>query len=269
MKKIERFSVKALRVEEDFGFLQSVERKVNECFLVGEDEDELSVKKGETPALLKSTLSMYQKSVEAFDEALKESNTVPSTAVATLADEERDAAWRHCNAFVKAMTVHPDNDVRGFASDVKSLFDKYGNPTALSQMEESGVLHNLLQDLEALDAEKRKTLGLDAWLNDLKKKAEVFIVASDERTKEEASRVVGVVKAARKTADESYDKLVTAVNALALLEGEENYTEFIDWVNRQIENQRIVLKTRATLNAKKAAEADKQEKPEKLEDSLK
>ncbi|MBB4620450.1 hypothetical protein [Parabacteroides faecis] len=42
---------------------------------------------------------------------------------------------------------------------MKALINKYGNPTELSQTEESGVLHNLLQDLKALPQENRTKIA--------------------------------------------------------------------------------------------------------------
>ena len=54
--------------------------------------------------------------------------------------------------------------------------------------EESGVLHNLLQDLEAFDSSKRTLLALDVWITDLKTKEEAFLAAAAERTEADAAR---------------------------------------------------------------------------------
>lgn len=72
------------------------------------------------------------------------------------------------------MTEHPDVATATAAMEVKRLFDTYGDPTSLAQTEESGVLHNLIQDLKALDAEKARLLALTPWINNLENKEKAF-----------------------------------------------------------------------------------------------
>ena len=51
------------------------------------------------------------------------------------------------------MTAHPDASIAAAAEKALAILDKYGNPTAKPQLEESGILHNLLQELnEAKEA---------------------------------------------------------------------------------------------------------------------
>ncbi|MDD2952682.1 MAG: DUF6261 family protein [Parabacteroides sp.] len=251
--KIKKFSVNPLRVEEVFGFLKQVQAEAKACFSGSDSEspDEINL---QTSSLLKTTLGTFNNAIDGYDAALKESASIPSASVASGADAERDLAWRGINAYAKAMTAHPTEGTRTAAVEVKALFDKYGDPTSLSQTEESGVLHNLIQDLQVLPAEKRTALALDVWIADLGGKEEAFLAAMQQRTSDQSARVIGIVKQSRQVADAAYDKLVDTVNALALLEGEAAYATFIDHVNVLIDQQRTVLKTRATLNAKKAAQ---------------
>lgn len=251
-KKIKRFSTKKMHVEEDFGFLKLVGNEAKACF--SEDEggspSELSVLTSASP-LLTTTLDAFYDAVDGFDAALKGPNTTPSAKMASESDNTRDQSWRGINAYTKAMTAHPDAAIRTTAEEAKALFDKYGDPTNLPQTEESGVLHNLLQDLLALPEEKRTSLALDAWIEDLKAKEAAFQAAVQARTTEEATQTVGIIKQSRQTADLAYDKLVETVNALAVVEGEATYATFIDHMNALIDRQKTVLKTRSTLNEKK------------------
>ena len=137
------------------------------------------------------------------------------------------------------------------AMEVKRLFDTYGDPTSLAQTEESGVLHNLIQDLKALDAEKARLLALTPWINNLENKEKAFKEAAQKRTDEKSRVIVGVVKQCRSEADNAYRQLVSTVNALCLIEGEEKYTTFIDHVNVMIDERKTILRTRSTINAKK------------------
>jgi len=152
------------------------------------------------------------------------------------------------------MTAHPTETVRKTAAEIKTLFDKYGDPTALPQTEESGILHNLLQDLKDIDNGKLASIFFEAWLTNLDACEEAFLAAVSQRTEEEAARQVGIVKESRQAADTAYRSLTGLVNALAVVNGDGAYATFIDRVNVLIERQKTVLKARATNNRKKEEE---------------
>ncbi len=238
MKKITTINLTRLRVEEDFGFLK----------LVLAETENLPAE--ETPSILTAAVNSFETAFNAFDAALKASATNPATASATDADVERDQSWRGINAYVKAMCSHPTDDVASAATEAKSLFDKYGDPTSLAQTEESGVLHNLLQDLEAFDSAKRTSLALDVWIADLKTKEDAFLAAAARRTEADAARQVGIVKETRTAAESAYRSLVDTVNALAMIEGDEEYATFIEHVNAVVERQKGILKARKTRGEK-------------------
>ena len=243
MKKITTINLTRLRTEEDFSFLK----------LVLAETENLPAE--ETPSILTAAVNSFETAFNAFDAALKASATNPATASATDADVERDQSWRGINAYVKAMCSHPTDDVASTATEAKSLFDKYGDPTSLAQTEESGVLHNLLQDLEAFDSLKRTSLALDVWIADLKTKEEAFLAAAARRTEADAARQVGIVKETRTAAEAAYRSLVDTVNALAMINGDAEYATFIDHVNAMIERQKAISKARST-RAKKEDTAE-------------
>lgn len=223
-----------LQREECFGYLKQVETET------------ANLPSEEPAAALTAATTTFKTGVDAFDDALKASATNPATATATATDNARDASWRGSNNYLTAMCAHPDAKIAAYASEAKSLFDKYGDPTKLAQTEESGVLHNLLQDLEAFDASKRTALAFDVWMNDLKTKEDAFLAAAAARTEAAAARQVGIVKKTRTAAEAAYRSLVDTVNALAMINGDTAYATFIDHVNAMIERQKAISKARAT-----------------------
>ena len=237
MKKIKNYGVTTLHVEELFGYLKQVETETANLPISEEEERPggLSVMAA-TDSVLETKVNEFTTAVDAFDDALKASATNPATATATAADDARDASWRGGNNYLTAMCAHPDAEIAAYAAEAKSLFDKYGDPTKLAQTEESGVLHNLLQDLEALDSSKRTALNLDVWITDLKTKENAFLAAAAQRTEADAARQVGIVKETRTAAETAYRSLVDTVN-----------------VNAMIERQKAISKARAT-RAKKEDE---------------
>ena len=144
MKQLSTLNIARLRTEECFGYLKQV--KAETANLPSE----------EPPAAQTAATTTFDSGFNAFDDALKASSTNPATATATATDDARDAAWRGANNYLTAMCAHPTAEVAANAAEAKSLFDKYGDPTKLAQTEESGVLHNLLQDLDyRLENERR------------------------------------------------------------------------------------------------------------------
>ena len=131
------------------------------------------------------------------------------------------------------------------------MIDKYGDPTDKPQTEESGILHNLIQDLENGKEGSFPNLQVDVWLTDLKNKNQRFLDFSKMRTEEEAARQVGIVKEKILLVNEAYRKLIDTVNAMVLLNGETKFVSFIDQMNILIDRQKTVLKARATNSAKK------------------
>ena len=261
MKKIKNYGVTTLHVEELFGYLKQVETETANLPISEEEERPggLSVMAA-TDSVLETKVNEFTTAVDAFDDALKASATNPATATATAADDARDASWRGGNNYLTAMCAYPDAEIAAYAAEAKSLFDKYGDPTKLAQTEESGVLHNLLQDLEALDSSKRTALNLDVWITDLKTKENAFLAAAAERTEADAARQVGIVKETRTAAETAYRSLVDTVNALAMINGDAEYATFIDHVNAMIERQKAISKARVTRAKKKEDE----EKPGEL-----
>ena len=265
MKKIKTISLTSLRVEEIFGFLKLILAETANLPGQGEEETEPGLPEVQSVRtanpVLTSSVSAFTDAYNAFDTALKASAVNPATASATDADTARDQSWRAANAYVKAMCAHPTAEVAANAIEAKALFDKYGDPTSLAQTEESGVLHNLLQDLEAFDAAKRTSLNLDVWIADLKAKEEAFLAAAAQRTEADAARQVGIVKETRTAAETAYRSLVDTVNALAIIEGDGDYATFIDHVNAMIERQKAILKARATNNAKEEEGPEEEDRP--------
>ena len=261
MKKIKNYGVTTLHVEELFGYLKQVETETANLPISEEEERPggLSVMAA-TDSVLETKVNEFTTAVDAFDDALKASATNPATATATATDDARDASWRGGNNYLTAMCAYPDAEIATYAAEAKSLFDKYGDPTKLAQTEESGVLHNLLQDLEALDSSKRTALNLDVWITDLKTKEEAFLAAAAQRTEADATRQVGIVKETRTAAETAYRSLVDTVNALAMINGDAEYATFIDHVNAMIERQKAISKARVTRAKKKEDE----EKPGEL-----
>ena len=114
------------------------------------------------------------------------------------------------------MTAYPEGTVAAEALAAKALIDKYGDPTDKPQTEESGILHNLIQDLENGKEGSFPNLQVDVWLTDLKNKNQRFLDFSKCVPKKRLPRQVGIVKEKILLVNEAYRKLIDTVNAMVL-----------------------------------------------------
>lgn len=253
MMQITSFKIGNLRIEEVFAFHQRVQQYAQDLpttgALIAEGLPETSV------TFLTTGVDTHRAAVDGLDSALKVSTTVPSAKWVMEADAARDFAYSGLYNYVKAMTAHPDASIAAAAEKALAILDKYGNPTAKPQLEESGILHNLLQELKAAkEAGDFTDLDIEPWLTRLENAETSFLNATDAKVQEEAAREVGLSKQARQAADDAYRKLADTVNMLAAMHGDEKFATFIGNVNALVEQQRTKLKTRATNSAKKDQE---------------
>ena len=91
------------------------------------------------------------------------------------------------------------------------------------------------------------TLSLTAFVTNLKEANERVRTFTLQRTEDRMMLPVGAMKAARTASDEAYRQLVKMVNALALVFGEADFADFIDYVNTEIVHfKREVLNQKAS-----------------------
>ena len=247
MERIKNMSLHPLRVEEDFGFQKLVVAETEKLPLADSQP-------GHTAGLT-ATVEAFKQAYRKFDDALKASATVPAAKVAAEKDALRDEAWRTMREYVKATMAFPVIDIAQTAAEVYALFKKYGDLATLPQAEETGRLHNLLQDLSAIDSGRMTGANFTPLLDHLRQCEDEYLAAAGERAAQEGAVEVGIIKLSRVAADAAYRMLADTVNALAIVNGPESYKPFIDSVNAYIDRMKAVLAARRTVNAKKPSAA--------------
>ena len=195
-------------------------------------------------ARLQKVVDKFNEAVAAFDAVVKLARKNPLTEKLLAADEDRDKAWTSSNAYINAMVNHPDPEVAAVAKIARDLFDKNGNPTQLAQTKESGTLHNLLQDIEAM--ESRETIDFDPWYNWMKTTHEAFQALLHERSHADGAKTKGQSRETRDAAEDAYRELVKVINSLVVAEETDEYDEFIDTMNAEIDRLSALIKSRET-----------------------
>lgn len=179
-------------------------------------------------------VSALKTAVAQEDRDLKLSQKSLLTDDIAQADSDRDQLYSGYKQAVKGFLDLPVENLAQAAKVLNQHIIDYAIDPREQLDKETGMLVNFLADLEGKYAEQVSALSLTPFVTALKEANERVRTFTADRTEERMTQTVGALKASRKAADEAYRALVKWVNALALIEGETEYADFIDYVNTEI-----------------------------------
>ena len=192
-------------------------------------------------------VTALKEAVAAEDEALKISQKSLLTDEIAKADSNRDALYAGYKKAVEGFQAMPIADMAQAAKELAQHIKDYRISTTDQLDTETGLLVNFIADLETKFATQVTTLSLTAFVTNLKEANERVRTLTLQRTEDRMALPIGAMKTARATSDEAYRQLVKMVNALALVFGEADYADFIDYVNTEIVHfKREVLNQKAS-----------------------
>lgn len=192
-------------------------------------------------------VTALKEAVAAEDEALKISQKSLLTDEIAKADSNRDALYVGYKKAVEGFQAMPIADMAQAAKELAQHIKDYRISTTDQLDKETGLLVNFIADLETKFATQVTTLSLTAFVTNLKEANERVRTLTLQRTEDRMALPIGAMKTARATSDEAYRQLVKMVNALALVFGEADYADFIDYVNTEIVHfKREVLNQKAS-----------------------
>ena len=181
-------------------------------------------------------LTALQTALKAEDDALALSKAnLLSGEIKTL-DTERD---KHYKALRKAITFflnHPDAELVKAAQRLERLLKDYNIDPKMQLDRETGLLLNLISDLETKSAADVTALALTPVVQAMKQANDKLREVTRARANDRAVQIVGQLKQAQHASDEAYRTLVQKVNALAVVEGEADYADFISKMNEQVKH---------------------------------
>lgn len=179
-------------------------------------------------------VSALKTAVAQEDRDLKLSQKSLLTDDIAQADSDRDQLYSGYKQAVKGFLDLPVENLAQAAKVLNQHIIDYAIDPREQLDKETGMLVNFLADLEGKYAEQVSALSLTPFVTALKEANERVRTFTADRTEERMTQTVGALKASRKASDEAYRALVKWVNALALIEGETEYADFIDYVNTEI-----------------------------------
>ena len=204
-------------------------------------------------------LTALQTALKAEDDALALSKANLLSKEIKAVDGERD---KHYKALRKAITFflnHPDAELVKAAARLEQLLKDYNINPAMQLDRETGLLLNLISDLETKSAADVTALALTPVVQAMKQANDKLREVTRARANDRAVQIVGQLKQAQHASDEAYRALVQKVNALAVVEGEADYADFISKMNEQVKHykQEVLPKAKKKDDGKQPGDGGK------------
>lgn len=146
-------------------------------------------------------------------------------------DQRRDNAYMGFKGIVESYGKVPDAELQQASKALGQLITDYRIDIRAQRDQETGLLSNFISDLEGKCASHVQTLQAGKVVQCLKSANDNYITTREERTEERMQKQIKALATARTATDEAYRGMVAMVNALAMVEGEADYADFIDYMN--------------------------------------
>ena len=204
-------------------------------------------------------LTALQTALKAEDDALALSKANLLSKEIKAIDAERD---KHYKALRKAITFflnHPDAELVKAAARLEQLLKDYNINPAMQLDRETGLLLNLISDLETKSAADVTALALTPVVQAMKQANDKLREVTRARANDRAVQIVGQLKQAQHASDEAYRTLIQKVNALAVVEGEADYADFISKMNEKVKHykQEVLPKAKKKGDGKQPGDGGK------------
>lgn len=168
------------------------------------------------------------------DKYFKVSEKSPKTDLIAAADAERDKLCRNYLKTLKALMNMPDETIATSAKALVQMFTDYKLDPDEQLDKQTGILLNMVTDWEGKHAQDVTNTNTGKYVELIKAANEKVHALMVERSDEQKEIPVGALKSARKQTDVAYRALVKMVNALVMVNGETDYTDFIKFLNYEI-----------------------------------
>ena len=215
----------------------SLERMSNGShFLFITDAVGLATADAKVKTKVTAELTALQTVLKAEDDALALSKANLLSKEIKAIDAERDKHYKALRKAIKFFLSHPDAEQVKAAQRLERLLKDYNIDPKMQLDRETGLLLNLISDLETKSAADVTALALTPVVQAMKQANDKLREVTRARANDRAVQIVGQLKQAQHASAEAYRALVQKVNALAVVEGEADYADFISKMNEQVKH---------------------------------
>jgi len=239
MKQIISFSMRGLHNDEHHKFHFDVKKLVDE-----QTADKLKIS---------PLFASYLAALTTEDAAIKVEQGSIITKTITDMDGHRDMLEHGFHMFTESQTMHHDPAVCTAAEHILRKLDQYGDLRALPYNKETDNITTRNAELFSNYADDLNTAQVYERLTKIDEVNKEFDSYFGDRANELAARISSNVRNARIQVNPLYEAIVKQINALALIEGDDNYAEFIDKVNYYINYYKAGIAARRGRSASSAS----------------
>ena len=192
-------------------------------------------------------LPLYANEAEALD-VIRKSSLTENIADA---DHYRDSLYSGLRDTVKGAANHFNAVIKEAAARVQVALDHYGNINTKPYDEQTAAINNLVDELKTTYAADVAALNIGDWVVELQTANNSFEMLMQERYSQDAGKTQLKMKEVRTQVDGTYRSITERIEALIIVNGEENYSDFIKDLNQRVEKYNKLLAQREGRNAKK------------------
>lgn len=185
-------------------------------------------------AKVTAELTTLENALKAEDKALKLSQASALSHDIKAADKLRGKYYRALQRAIEYYKNHPNAELEKHAKRLGMLVKEYAIDPKMQLDRETGLLLNLIDDLQNKFTTEVTALNLGEVVDALKQANDKLRTHSENRANERAVKITGQLRVAQEEANKAYRKLVDKVNALVVVEGEADYADFVDKMNEQV-----------------------------------
>ena len=197
-------------------------------------------------AQLLPLFALYEQAFLVEEEKFKISQKSEFTDTLNELDTARDNAYMGFKGIVEGYAKVPDAGMKAASKALGQLITDYRIDVRVQRDQESGLLSNFIADLEGKCAPHVQALHLEEVVQVMKTANDNYIAVRENRTEERMLKEKNALENARKATDAAYRNFIAMVNALALVEGDADYADFIDYINTLISEYKAeVLKQKS------------------------
>lgn len=226
MKKINTIDTHSLTNGAHYNFMEAIYTNLNSILLYGEK--------------LKTELPAFKTALDSEDAVLVLSRKSDKTDDIANADKARDNAYVGYKYAVKGFTYLGSGAQYEAAKVLTQHLTDFQIDTKMSLSRQTGLMTNLIEDLESTYSEQVESLGLTPFVTMMKDGNEKVKVGLLSRDNERAGQTKAAMLAARADTDAAYQTIVDKINALYLVDttNTDEYATTIDEINAQIKRYR-------------------------------
>lgn len=206
---------------------------------------------------LAANFAVLKNKQAAYDEVLKLSQKSEQTEQIRVQDQLRDDNYFAYKHMVEAFLSISTGDQLAAAEKLGQHMKDYKIDPDDDLRKECGMMDNFTGDLKTKYTAEVAALNLTAIVDAMKAANDKVTELLVDRDNANAARVAGETKAARTACETAYRNFIERLNALSIVDGDHDYTTFIDATNEQIEQYRKQVLTKR--KSKKAEESGKEE----------